>query len=298
MEGKKSFLLYCDIRSTVAKLPKEKQAELFMLILDYVNDLNPQTDDLLLEIAFEPIKLQLKRDLTKWNSSIEAKSINGRLGNLKRYYSDLYDQVCKNEITLEDAEILAKTRKDSPSDKPDRKDSQDVANLAVNVTDTVIVNDTVIVTVTETVNENTDFEKKSVQPLEKINPNQTQLLPEIPPKEKVPPKRKGNDQLEMLQSVSLPFGSQKFLETWKTWLEYRTLCKIQYKAPQTMQAALKKLSQYSESVVIQTIENSIANQWQGLFPEKVKENEKRNSTDHAGQFASIYAKVSAMYPEQ
>lgn len=82
-EGKKSFVLYCDIRNTVAKLPTEKQAELFMLILDYVNDMNPETEDLLLQIAFEPIKLQLKRDLKKWDSLREKRSEAGKLGGLK-----------------------------------------------------------------------------------------------------------------------------------------------------------------------------------------------------------------------
>jgi hypothetical protein len=82
-EGKKSFVLYCDIRNTVVKLPPQKQAELFMLILDYVNDLDPETDDLLLQIAFEPIKLQLKRDLKKWNSLREKRSEAGKIGGLK-----------------------------------------------------------------------------------------------------------------------------------------------------------------------------------------------------------------------
>jgi hypothetical protein len=78
--GKKSFLLYCDIRSMVSKLPKEKQGELFMMILDYVNDLNPITDDLLLEIAFDPIKNQLKRDLKTYENIVDRNRENGRLG--------------------------------------------------------------------------------------------------------------------------------------------------------------------------------------------------------------------------
>jgi hypothetical protein len=78
--GKKSFLLYCDLIHTVKKLPKEKQAELFIHILEYVNDLNPETDDLLLNIAFEPIKQGLKRDLKKYEKVVERNKINGSLG--------------------------------------------------------------------------------------------------------------------------------------------------------------------------------------------------------------------------
>jgi len=79
-QGKKSFLLYCDIRSMVAKLPKEKQGELFMMILDYVNDLNPTTDDPLIDIAFDPIKNSLKRDLQKYENIIDRNRENGKKG--------------------------------------------------------------------------------------------------------------------------------------------------------------------------------------------------------------------------
>src|SRR5690606_18644063 len=133
-EGKKSFLLYCDIIHTVKHLPKEKQADLFMHILSYVNDENPQTDDILIKLAFEPIKHQLKRDLVKYEEIKEERSINGKLGNLKRYNTDLYDRVIAEEITIKEAEKLAKTRKH-------RKSENDVANVAVNDT----VNDTVTV---------------------------------------------------------------------------------------------------------------------------------------------------------
>ena len=79
-EGKKSFLLYCDLIHTVKKLPKDKQAELFIHILEYVNDMNPTTEDMLLEIAFEPIKQGLKRDLKKYEKIVERNQINGKLG--------------------------------------------------------------------------------------------------------------------------------------------------------------------------------------------------------------------------
>lgn len=75
-KDKKSFLLYCDIRHTVTKMPDDKAGQLFKHILDYVNDLNPQTDDLIIQLTFEPIKQQLKRDLLKYecirNKRIEA----------------------------------------------------------------------------------------------------------------------------------------------------------------------------------------------------------------------------------
>lgn len=80
MEGKKSFVLYADYVSLVDKLPREIKGDLFQLILDYVNDRDPKTDDLLLQVAFEPIKRQLKRDLDKWRGIKQIKSENGKKG--------------------------------------------------------------------------------------------------------------------------------------------------------------------------------------------------------------------------
>tara|TARA_R110000803_G_scaffold44129_1_gene93558 strand:+ start:270 stop:821 length:552 start_codon:yes stop_codon:yes gene_type:complete len=79
-DNKKSFLLYCDLIHTVNQLPNEKAGELFKHILRYVNDENPVTDDLITNIAFEPIKQNLKRDLKKWEKFIEKQRVNGSLG--------------------------------------------------------------------------------------------------------------------------------------------------------------------------------------------------------------------------
>ena len=65
MEGKKSFILYCDIIHNLKELTNEEAGILFKHILSYVNDQNPILEDRLLKIAFEPIKQQLKRDLLK-----------------------------------------------------------------------------------------------------------------------------------------------------------------------------------------------------------------------------------------
>jgi hypothetical protein len=80
MENKKSFLLYADIIHTVSKLPNDKAGELFKHILSYVNDENPEANDLIIEVAFEPIKQSLKRDLDKWKRISERNQENGKKG--------------------------------------------------------------------------------------------------------------------------------------------------------------------------------------------------------------------------
>lgn len=77
-ENKKSFLLYSDLSLTVNKLPDETAGKLFKIILDYVNDKDPIVNDLLLEIAFEPIKQQLKRDLVTYEAKRKQWSDAGK----------------------------------------------------------------------------------------------------------------------------------------------------------------------------------------------------------------------------
>lgn len=79
-ENKKSFVLYADLIHTVKKMPSDKAGDLFLHILKYVNDENPVTDDMIVDLTFEPIKQQLKRDLKKWENYIEKQSENGKKG--------------------------------------------------------------------------------------------------------------------------------------------------------------------------------------------------------------------------
>ena len=142
-EGKKSFLLYCDLIHTVRKMPKEKAGELLLHILEYVNDNNPEIEDLLLQLVFEPIKQQLKRDLNKWELEINKKSNSGKLGNLKRWNLDLYELVIKMQMSIDEAEIIALNRKESQSIALRQNESHSIANIAVSENDTVSDSDTV-----------------------------------------------------------------------------------------------------------------------------------------------------------
>ena len=77
-KDKKGFILYADLIKVVSKLPDETAGKLFKIILSYVNDLDVCIDDLLLEIAFEPIKNQLKRDLIKFEEVKSKRSDAGK----------------------------------------------------------------------------------------------------------------------------------------------------------------------------------------------------------------------------
>ena len=78
-KDKKSFVLYCDIIHTIEQLSDEQAGHLFKHVLQYVNDLNPETDNVITKIAFEPIKQQLKRDLVRYEKIRERNSLSARM---------------------------------------------------------------------------------------------------------------------------------------------------------------------------------------------------------------------------
>lgn len=84
MKNKKSFILYADYKNTVNILNDEIAGKLFKHILSYVNDEDPQTEDIVLKIAFEPIKQQLKRDLDRWKDIKVKRSDAGKKSAEKR----------------------------------------------------------------------------------------------------------------------------------------------------------------------------------------------------------------------
>jgi uncharacterized phage protein (TIGR02220 family) len=77
-KDKKSFVLYSDSQGLINQLPDDVAGRLLKHIYSYVNDENPITDELLINVAFEPIKMQFKRDLIKWESTKEVRSIAGK----------------------------------------------------------------------------------------------------------------------------------------------------------------------------------------------------------------------------
>lgn len=121
---KKGFILYADLIHTVNQLPNDKAGKLFKHILSYVNDKNPQSKDMIINVAFEPIKQQLKRDLKKYEGK-------------KLQWSDA-------------GKASAEARKQRKKETNER--STDSTNVKDRSTDsTVNVNDTVNVTVKDNV---------------------------------------------------------------------------------------------------------------------------------------------------
>jgi len=77
-ENKKSFILYADQSHIFSALTDEEAGKLVKHLFAYVNDEDPEMEDRLIKIAFEPIKQQLKRDLKHWESIKTKRSEAGK----------------------------------------------------------------------------------------------------------------------------------------------------------------------------------------------------------------------------
>jgi hypothetical protein len=98
-KDKKSFILYADAIHTIEKLSDADAGQLLKHLMRYVNDQNPVTDNPLVDIAFEPIKQQLKRDLVKFEDVKVKRSEAGKAGASKRWQMPSNDSKDKQSIT-------------------------------------------------------------------------------------------------------------------------------------------------------------------------------------------------------
>lgn len=126
-QGKKSFVLYADLIHTIEKMPNEKAGELFKHILRYVNDQEPETDDLIINLTFEPIKQQLKRDLQKFEEVKAKRSEAGKLSAELRALKKT-EQTLTNSTSVESVEQTLTNSTDNVNDNDNDNDNDNVIN--------------------------------------------------------------------------------------------------------------------------------------------------------------------------
>ena len=83
-QNKKTFIFYSDWINLVKEMPDKDAGELIKHILMYVNDENPETENILVKMAFGHMKPLLKSDLDKWESIIEKRKEAGRKGGKQK----------------------------------------------------------------------------------------------------------------------------------------------------------------------------------------------------------------------
>lgn len=84
-KDKKGFIMYADQKELFDTLTEEQAGKLIKHIFAYVNDENPESDDILTKLAFIPIKQQLKRDLKKFEETKQSRSDAGKKGMESRW---------------------------------------------------------------------------------------------------------------------------------------------------------------------------------------------------------------------
>jgi len=131
-ENKKSVIVYTDLIHVVKKLiidDRDKNTnnagELFYHFLQYVNDINPEPINMIVDISFEPIKQQLKRDLKKWEVKSEIRSDAGRIGGIA---SGEARRIKREQNEANEANAL-------------KSKQNEHVNVTVNVSDTVNVSE-------------------------------------------------------------------------------------------------------------------------------------------------------------
>jgi hypothetical protein len=79
-EGKKTFIFYSDWINMVREMPNEDAGALLKHVLSYVNDESPETDNVLVKMAFGHMKPLIKGDLKKWETIREKRKKAGAKG--------------------------------------------------------------------------------------------------------------------------------------------------------------------------------------------------------------------------
>jgi hypothetical protein len=99
-KDKTSFVLYSDSKSIIDLMTNEQAGLLLKTLFAYVNDENPAIDNSI-AIVFEMIKLQLKRDLKKWEKTKEGRSIAGKASAEAKKLAKLKEQNSTNSTNVD-----------------------------------------------------------------------------------------------------------------------------------------------------------------------------------------------------
>lgn len=127
-DQKQTFVFRKEWKEAIQDLPGDVRLEIYECIIEYATSGNVPELKSMAKVAFGFIKNTIERDQSKYQETIIQKSESGRFGNLKRWHPDLYEQVQQENISLDEAEKIAKRRKASQRDKF-------IANVAVSVSD-------------------------------------------------------------------------------------------------------------------------------------------------------------------
>ena len=127
--------------------------------------------------------------------------------------------------------------------------------------------------------------RKGGRPTKQLKPNQN-------PKESSSLKMKMKMKVENEnKDIVYPYQNDEFIEIWKQFKIYKsTEFNFKFKSTQSEQAALSKLPNEMDNVdhAIQSIKNTMANGWKGIFPDKLNNNGAKNNTNSQSKYSTDF----------
>lgn len=89
--------------------------------------------------------------------------------------------------------------------------------------------------------------------------------------------KKSISKSKQIEGLDLPFASKSFADTWAILIQQP---KWRKKSVSALQMSLKKLAAHTEAEAIEMMQNSIANDWQGVFePDRKRTQQPRTKQD-------------------
>ena len=118
------------------------------------------------------------------------------------------------------------------------------------------------------------------------------------PTKQLKPKKSSSMKMKMKMKVEnenkdivYPYQNDEFIEIWKQFKLYKsTEFNFQFKSIQSEQAQLSKLPSEMDNVdhAIQSIKNTMANGWKGIFPDKQNNNGTKNNTNTKSKYSTDF----------
>ena len=84
-------------------------------------------------------------------------------------------------------------------------------------------------------------------------------------------------------AVPQELNTPEFISAWNDYVSYRKQAKFKPLFPTSVQAQFKRLSPFGSPHATEAVRVTIANGWQGIFPEKVNGNHKPNGYHQPGE---------------